>query len=533
MIRQTTDKISAEITNARGGYSGLDMRLDNTDAQLQFATFWNNPDSDKSNLAAVKLDSDDDSSSLALVVMNKDGDQVVNGANIVLGANGEDSYIQFDADVINFTAEDYQVIANNIDLTGKKISISADGVDIDASDGEFSIQSTNFSVDTNGNITANGGKIGSWNITANAITQKLEGDDYSRAIISGSGVQAALYKVGDSDYRQDWTIWIGDNVATSDGVHRPNGKFGVTNAGILYASGAHISGTLSAGGWTISGGTIISDKYNNSSNNLIALMAPTKIASSGVGSDVFVVRINGTDNFRLNSDGTLLCTKAKITGTLEAGSIISYGTILGAKDGNNLTLKVAEYIGSDKIKYKGLIMNSTSGHASVYAGEYTDTMQQGCVRLKTFAYAGGQSFNTELVMIGPYGELNGTWSSNSFVANNSDKNIKNSIINLSDSYSSFFDNLTPRLFKYNDGTSNRYHTGFIAQEVKSALDIAKIDSKDFAGLVIFNQNTEAERWTLRYEEFIALNTSEIQKSKSRITELETRVAELEALIKGE
>ena len=88
-------------------------------------------------------------------------------------------------------------------------------------------------------------------------------------------------------------------------------------------------------------------------------------------------------------------------------------------------------------------------------------------------------------------------------------------------------------YKYNNGKSDRLHTGFIAQEIKSALDIANIDTKDFAGLVIFDQGTEIEEWALRYEEFIALNTWQIQKAKARITELEEKVAELEALIKGE
>jgi hypothetical protein len=44
---------------------------------------------------------------------------------------------------------------------------------------------------------------------------------------------------------------------------------------------------------------------------------------------------------------------------------------------------------------------------------------------------------------------------------------------------------------------------------------------------------EEEYYSIRHEEFVALNTWQIQKAKARITELEERVAELETLIKGE
>ena len=124
------------------------------------------------------------------------------------------------------------------------------------------------------------------------------------------------------------------------------------------------------------------------------------------------------------------------------------------------------------------------------------------------------------------GVLNGTWTTGSSITVTSDINAKNTINPLSDIYSVLFDNLRPVTYKYNDGTSNRLHTGFIAQEVYKALQIAGINSQDFAGLVIPNENTDDEFWTLRYEEFIALNTWQIQKLKTRVTELENEIKEI-------
>ena len=88
----------------------------------------------------------------------------------------------------------------------------------------------------------------------------------------------------------------------------------------------------------------------------------------------------------------------------------------------------------------------------------------------------------------------------------------------------------PVTYKYNYGTSDRLHTGFIAQDVKQAMDVALIDSKNFAALTIGISEDNEELWSLRYDEFIALNTWQIQKAKARITDLENTVAELKTQI---
>ena len=86
-----------------------------------------------------------------------------------------------------------------------------------------------------------------------------------------------------------------------------------------------------------------------------------------------------------------------------------------------------------------------------------------------------------------------------------------------------FDSLRPRLYKYNDGTSGRIHTGFIAQEVESAALNSGITREEFAAICVSEEGKEREAWGLRYEEFIALNTYEIQKLKKRLSELESLI----------
>ena len=116
--------------------------------------------------------------------------------------------------------------------------------------------------------------------------------------------------------------------------------------------------------------------------------------------------------------------------------------------------------------------------------------------------------------------ITGNWTGSSAGSISSDRNKKNSITEFGEAYGVLFDNLLPCLFKYNDGTSDRLHSGFIAQEVKDAMDAAGIPTSDFAALCIANAGKDTEEWSLRYEEFVALNTYEIQKLKKRLLELE-------------
>jgi hypothetical protein len=112
----------------------------------------------------------------------------------------------------------------------------------------------------------------------------------------------------------------------------------------------------------------------------------------------------------------------------------------------------------------------------------------------------------------------------------SDRRIKNSIADLSSKYDDFFNTLRPTSFKYNNGDSGRTHTGFIAQEVEESLLGAGLSTQDFAGLCI--GKNEDKTYSLRYEEFIALNTDQIQKLKKRVTDQEARITELEEIIKN-
>ena len=129
------------------------------------------------------------------------------------------------------------------------------------------------------------------------------------------------------------------------------------------------------------------------------------------------------------------------------------------------------------------------------------------------------------------GNSSSVWGSlhiRSATQSSSDARLKNSISELSDGLSALFDLIKPVTYKFNDGTSDRTHIGFIAQDIEQSLKTLGIDTKDFAALCIPKE--EGAYMSIRYTEFIPLNTWEIQKLKARVAELEKEIKELKGEI---
>lgn len=112
----------------------------------------------------------------------------------------------------------------------------------------------------------------------------------------------------------------------------------------------------------------------------------------------------------------------------------------------------------------------------------------------------------------------------------SDRNKKNSIEDLPEKYLILFDNLQPKRFKMNDGTSGRYHVGYIAQEVEDAMNVAGVDSQEFGGLVKDVDEEGNDIYLLRYGEFDAIRDAKIKQLEAKNLELEARIEALEKLL---
>lgn len=134
----------------------------------------------------------------------------------------------------------------------------------------------------------------------------------------------------------------------------------------------------------------------------------------------------------------------------------------------------------------------------------------------------------------PYGESTPTYlgtSSNRWAAvyatngtiQTSDRNYKNNIEDLPEKYLTLYDNIIPRRFKMNEGTSGRYHVGYIAQEVEEAMLKAGIDSLEFGGFVRGDVEDGNDICMLRYDEFDGIRDLKIKQLEARLAAIEERI----------
>lgn len=138
----------------------------------------------------------------------------------------------------------------------------------------------------------------------------------------------------------------------------------------------------------------------------------------------------------------------------------------------------------------------------------------------------------------------------------SDRNLKKDIHQLTDTHLDFFLKLQPVSFLFKDGESGRTHIGFIAQDVEQAMSECGLTDLDFAGFckdqkveVFFEEDENGDKiekerpildengnpdyiYSLRYEEFIALNTYVIQKLWKRVDAVKKENIETKNQIKS-
>lgn len=138
----------------------------------------------------------------------------------------------------------------------------------------------------------------------------------------------------------------------------------------------------------------------------------------------------------------------------------------------------------------------------------------------------------------------------------SDRNLKKDIHQLTDTHLDFFLKLQPVSFLFKDGESGRTHIGFIAQDVEQAMSECGLTDLDFAGFckdqkveVFFEEDENGDKiekerpildengnpeyiYSLRYEEFIALNTYAIQKLWNCVEILKKENVEMQDQIKS-
>ena len=370
-------------------------------------------------------------------------------------------------------------------------------------------------VEISGKITATSGEIGGWTI-ANGKLYAGDGSEIGAddKLIGTAAIQAPTSSSG-------WVFAAGGTKHSS----YSDCPFRVYKDGSMYATSATITGNITANsGW-------IKGKLQFGGNKNYFLDANNSNASWYI----YLPGLRVDDDGAVFHNGLISGVEIGNTTTRGKGCIIKhydgggtsgiYGFNIGLNDGNNtMYLQMGETTQGDRIW-----LNS-GRYINIISNDKTSS----CTYIKTKNIVLGL---TDTGDPSTAGALYGNWTlKDSGAAVTSDIKLKKDILNIEDIYEGFYDKLRPVTFRYKNGTSGRLHTGFIAQEVEEALAKSNIDTNCFAGIVIQQDvydpdapsNTEqSSTYYLRYEEFISLNTWQIQKLKTRVAELEAIVAKLQ------
>lgn len=318
----------------------------------------------------------------------------------------------------------------------------------------------------NGQLYSNSGTIGGWTINADSFKKGIPGTDNSFCLSNG-GFTVSNDK-GFFVPNKSWALTI-------------NNGFGVSTKGETYISRLNAKDLLWVGDSSYTYGTDITIGTNTISDATLA---------SNVTYDSTNKKFLAT--FAVDSSGWIYANKA-----IKVSSDDEY--------------QMSTWLSKQQLAFR---KNDTTVASFTLSNVDSTVWMGGAWTL------GGMNSGNGVITVSNSGSIvNTSGASVSF----SDKNLKNSIAVPSDKYDVFFDNLTPSVFKYNDGSSDRLHSGFIAQEVGAALEKAGLSTKEFAGYVDC-KGLGMDNLGLRYEEFISLNTWQIQKLKARVAELEDKIA---------
>ena len=239
---------------------------------------------------------------------------------------------------------------------------------------------------------------------------------------------------------------------------------------------------------------------------------------------------NGTV-FKLNYNGAQIASTGSVDLYVDAVNI--YGTLTATEiEGDRITVRndegrrcgdiYTEYASTADYKMtlesKAMELNATSGnlYLSGNNGRSALNFDYDFIDCRgDFAPNADNRYNL--------GAPNFVWSTiycSTNELNGSDRNIKNSIEALPEKYVRMFDLVEPKRYKLNNGTSGRFHAGFIAQEVEAAMQKCGITSQEFAGWAAAKRKDGSETYFLRYSEFIPVLWAKVREQEERLKRLE-------------
>ena len=340
-------------------------------------------------------------------------------------------------------------------------------------------------------------KVESYEQTVDGYTQKVSEynqtvDGFSQTVSSySSAVDGYAKQVSSFEQTLNGFKFSVQNGEASSTLTLTSGDFSVTSPEIKFTGAVTFKDLSTEGNTTIHGGNIQTDSITSDALHLTGELTVYDGSTSGA-----IGGYMGYTTSNLKGGGSGMCLRSA-SGDGEI-SVTDSGARLGVTDSDGNYNQI--YIGKDNaaIATRGLRFWFTSGENGFYT-----KVEKGDFKAVSLGCASN-----------PWGHL---YAQDSTITT-SDRNAKNSIEVLPEKYLTMFDRLTPRRFKFNAGTSNRYHVGFIAQEVEEAMAAAGVDSKEFGGFVKDTTEDGEEVYMLRYEEFIGILAAKVQALEARVAQ---------------
>lgn len=470
-----------------------------------------------------------------------------------------------------------EAIADTINITARGgLNLSGD---------RFTLSSTNTSITADGTITTknfigNGGSIGGWNITEAALYKDLGNyRTYIQAATSAdSWVFSCQEKISDDVYNGNWYVtakgeMVGKNVTLTGGTI---GGFTLTSNMLsnvykdgnnLYKTALQIPDTNAPYVFSITQGTA---QEGYSRNPVFSISPEGKVAAtkayitggkigdwviSGqlqadyMGSDGYLRR-SWMAGYRNDDTWIYSLQKGASTGN-NPTSLNPLWVVYG--NGNMLAQRIDTYGGLNA--YGSL---NTYGGFNVYSGfncgnenspqtasfycKNPNSSTEAATNIRIYSNVSYDTFysRTELSLMGSMVAKSSITAQGGFVgtmASDSDRNVKEDIKALEiDQTADFIYSLIPSEFRMKDGTSNRLHHGFIAQEVKEkmgdsdwGLFIDKKVNDDNYEIRVSDEDGNitkelTARYALRYDELIADLVATVQSQNMRIKKLEKQLS---------
>lgn len=432
-----------------------------------------------------------------------------------------------------FTANDMKFWDGGMELA----SISASGLNFpnayiiggDIKIGTPSNGEYPFHVATNGNLT-----IGFYDntldgdypfIVDNTGALKATGATITGTLKAQTGSQIGNFYFENDAIRSQYMTGLN----TGYGVYVGTAGVGVQNsAGTNFAYLKASDGTLHASGATISG-AITATRLNVSSATTGTLDC-TQLTVSHLDASAISTGTFDVDRVRLYGEMTVYDaqTGSGIGGYLgyEASQIGAAGIGLESKTRKG---KVGALDTGAWIKYTHTY-GGISQCAALPGMLYLTSCGQESYTSQTYAlYFAGKTSSTPATFYPGTNQThdlgkstaqwNNTYCTNSAWAG-SDRKMKEDIEYDVDAYLNVWDKLKPVSYRFKNGTSGRTHFGFIAQDVEQAILDSGMTTQDYACIAKYEEEDGGYGYSLRYEEFIALNTLKIKKLEARIAALE-------------